>query len=128
MGPGFAPVKNSYFKQVKWVFNVTNDVVFKTERRANIHTKNCVYLISCTKCGMKYVGETGLTIQVRFTSHRHNIVKQKNKDRHVVEHFIVHGWSSIQALVLEQNLRAQHRGDGRRETGFTDLVPSFPMD
>ncbi len=94
---------NNYFKQIKWVHDTLQQRVFQTARQGSIHTKNCVYLIVCKQCGKRYVGETGLTIQVRFTCHKYNIIRQKNTDRHVVVHFVSHGWDSVQASILECN-------------------------
>ena len=96
------PQKN-YFKQIKYVYDSSNQVVYTTAKQGSIQTKNCVYLITCKQCGIKYVGETSLTIQVRFTCHKHNIIKQKHMDRHVVRHFASHGWNAVQASILECN-------------------------
>lgn len=93
----------NYFKQIKYVYDSSLKKVFTTATQGDIHTKNCVYLITCKQCNMKYVGETSLTIQVRLTCHKHNIIKQKNAERHVVAHFISHGWNSVQASVLQCN-------------------------
>lgn len=93
----------NYFKQRKWVYDSHNKNVFQTASIGSISSKNCVYLITCKQCGMKYVGETGLGLHVRFASHKHNITKQKNTHRHVVQHFVSHGWEAVQALVLECN-------------------------
>jgi len=41
-------------------------------------TKNIIYLITCTKCNIQYVGETGRCLSERLTDHRSNI-KNKNK-------------------------------------------------
>lgn len=95
--------QTNYFKQIKYVYDFSNQRVYTTANQASIQTKNCVYLIICRECGIKYVGETSLTIQVRFTCHKHNITKQKNMDRHLVQHFASHGWNAVQASVLECN-------------------------
>lgn len=79
------------FKQHKWVYDFHKQKVFKMATHANIFSTNCVYLISCKQCGLRYVGETRLSIQVRFTCHKYNIVRKKNTNRHIVQHFILHG-------------------------------------
>lgn len=96
------PQKN-YFKQIKYVYDSLKQKVYLTAAQGSIQTKNCVYLITCKQCDMKYVGETSLTLQVRFSCHKYNITKQKNTDRHVVQHFVSHGWNAVQASVLECN-------------------------
>ena len=95
--------QTDYFKQIKWVYDSSEQTVFQTANQGNVHTKNCVYLIQCKRCNNKYVGETKLTISARFAAHKHNITKQKHTDRHVVKHFISHGWDSVQVSVLQCN-------------------------
>lgn len=92
-----------YFKQIKYVYDSSHKKVFTTATQGNIYTKNSVYLITCKQCNMKYVGETGLSIQVRLTCHKHTIIRHKNTDRHVVAHFISHGWNSVQTSILQCN-------------------------
>ena len=36
----------------------------------NCGTKNVIYLISCRKCAVQYVGETSQTLRCRFNNHR----------------------------------------------------------
>lgn len=103
---------NQYFKQLRWVYDHNKQKVFETAKQASSLSKNCVYMMTCKRCGVRYVGETGLTINVRFICHKHNVMKRKNMDRHVVKHFVMHGWDAVQALVLECNphwSRAQRR-------------------
>ena len=35
-----------------------------------VYTKNVIYLISCRKCAVQYVGETSQTLRCRFNNHR----------------------------------------------------------
>ena len=39
----------------------------------NCATKNVIYLISCRKCGVQYVGETSQPLRSRFNNHRNRI-------------------------------------------------------
>ena len=36
-------------------------------------TQNVIYLISCKKCGIQYVGETSQTLRSRMNNHRHKL-------------------------------------------------------
>lgn len=96
-------LNTQYFKQIRYVYDSSLQKVFSTATQGNVHTKNCVYLITCKQCNVKYVGETSLAIHVRFTCHKYNIVRQKHTDRHVVAHFVSHGWDSVQASILQCN-------------------------
>lgn len=40
-------------------------------------TKFVIYLISCLKCGLQYVGQTMQPLHLRINGHRHSIVKDK---------------------------------------------------
>lgn len=68
-------------------------------------SKNCVYLVTCKRCGIQYVGETGNTLLIRFTQHRYNITRKKNTHTHLVKHFLLHGWDSVTATVIQINSR-----------------------
>ena len=41
-----------------------------TGKNMNCGTKNVIYLISCRKCAVQYVGETSQTLRCRFNNHR----------------------------------------------------------
>lgn len=97
--------QGDFFRQLTWVQNRRNQTIFKIDQKGNVHTKNCVYLITCTKCGIQYVGETGNTLLLRFTQHRYNILRHKQTHTPLVKHFSTHGWHSVQASVLESNSR-----------------------
>jgi stress-induced morphogen len=44
----------------------------------NCRTENCVYLISCKKCRLQYVGETKRKLQQRFNEHKRNVKNKLN--------------------------------------------------
>ena len=39
----------------------------------NCGTRSVIYLISCQKCGIQYVGETSQTLKCRFNNHRNRL-------------------------------------------------------
>lgn len=92
-----------YLFQREYVLNRSTKEVFPTHRSGTVHTKNAVYLITCKKCCTQYVGETGNTILVRMTQHKHNILKGKEKNTYLVQHFLEHGWDSFSVTVLQAN-------------------------
>ena len=70
-------------------------------------TKNVIYVISCRKCGVQYVGETSQTLRARFNNHR-NRLKQLcglylyhhfNSDGHSLDDINI---MPIEEVVLEQ--------------------------
>ena len=44
----------------------------------NCATENVVYLISCTRCGVQYVGETSQKLRSRFNNHRNRLKNMAN--------------------------------------------------
>ena len=65
-------------------------------------TKNCIYLITCNKCNLQYVGETRNTIADRLNQHRYNIKNAKEMSL-IVQHFIGHGIGAMEVCGLECN-------------------------
>ena len=47
-------------------------------RPYNCHTKNTIYLITCSLCNKQYVGETQRKLSERLTDHRSNVLTHKN--------------------------------------------------
>ena len=60
-------------------------------------------MVICKECGKRYVAETSLIIHIHFTCHKYNIVKEKNTERHVFQHFVSNDWDAVHALALECN-------------------------
>ena len=52
----------------------------------NCKSKNIIYLITCKKCNIQYVGETTTPMRERVNKHRATI-KKHEKDLHIVRHF-----------------------------------------
>ena len=52
--------------------NITNReyYVSSSSNCMDCSTKNLIYLISCKKCGVQYVGKTSQTLRSRFNNHR----------------------------------------------------------
>lgn len=92
-----------FLKQRKWIYNFQTKRIFKIEALTKPSVKNCVYVIQCTTCKKRYVGETGNSIVTRFYQYKYNINKQRNRHVPVIKHFIHHGWSAIRTTILEEN-------------------------
>ena len=41
----------------------------------NCGTVNIIYLVTCRKCGIQYVGETGQSLRKRLNNHRNRLKK-----------------------------------------------------
>ena len=76
---GSVRCKNIYQGRT-FVSNVTKkryDVV-SSASSMNCATENVVYLISCTRCGVQYVGETSQKLRSRFNNHRNRLKSMAN--------------------------------------------------
>ena len=92
-----------YFRTTQMVTNRHSKRVFGIKQRMQANTKNCIYLITCTKCGLQYVGETQNTIATRLNQHRYNINNGKKTHLVIVQHFMTHGINSLKVTGLEHN-------------------------
>ena len=61
----------------------------------SLNTTNCIYLITCHKCKIQYVGQTKNSIRSRLHHHTHNIRTLKKSETHLVNHFLEHGVSQL---------------------------------
>ena len=57
--------------------NVTHKIynIFSPNLSMNCGTENIIYLITCRKCGIQYVGETGQSSRKRLNNHRYRLRK-----------------------------------------------------
>ena len=115
--------------------NVTKRVysVVSPSSIVNCSTRNVVYLISCRKCGVQYVGETSQTLRSRFNNHR-NRLKQLC-GLHLYHHFNSdgHTLSDISIMPIEEVLLEPHEGITlaskrlqREEYWYRELCTVFP--
>ena len=69
------------------IVNSASGATIKLRCNNSCKTTNVVYLITCTKCGKQYVGETGDHVNQRMNHHRYDW-KHKRLERFLVaEHF-----------------------------------------
>lgn len=117
--------RGDFFLQQKWITNRLTGQRHVTPPGVGLHSRNCVYVIHCSRCGLQYVGETGNTVAVRFYQYKHNILHFKNRSTPVIEHFITHGWSSLKVTVAETNpywTRGQRK---RAEARWMEMLGTF---
>ena len=100
------PIRNKpdYFKHKQLVKNRRTDRMVEIKQNIQTNTTNCVYLITCNKCGLQYVGETRNSIADRLNQHRYNVNNGKKTDLLIVQHFMVHGINALEVSGLETNL------------------------
>ncbi len=91
----------AYINNQKEVISSTTGYGIKLQYDCTCETKNVVYLLSCKKCGMQYVGETKRSLRQRFGEHK-NSVKKNVLNTLLVKHFNLNGhtYDDMTILVL----------------------------
>ena len=81
----------------------TTGKVFKVNFRASCKSSNVIYLITCRRCGLQYVGETGQALHMRLNGHRYDITHRRTEESPVAEHFNsgAHKESDMAVMVIE---------------------------
>jgi len=86
-------------------FSVTSYGVTKVlNYYSNCGSNNLIYLITCNKCNLQYIGETGCSLRERFTNHCSTIkLNYKNKKSPIGIHFnsIGHNISHLKVTPIE---------------------------
>ena len=96
--------------------------------RYNCKSKNIIYLLSCAKCGLQYVGQSGNTFNERFRAHLTD-VRQGNVIKPVSRHFVTNGHTvdDVYATILTQtsgNINIRLRTE---ESWITKLKTKTPL-
>ena len=76
------------FSQKNFRSNVTHktyNVIFANEDLMDCGSENIIYLITCTRCSIQYVGETVNALRFRMNAHRQSI--RDHKETLVAMHF-----------------------------------------
>ena len=60
---------------------------YKVKFCASCKSSNIVYLITCRRCGLPYVGETRQPLHARVDGHWYDILHRKTDVSSVAEHF-----------------------------------------
>lgn len=79
----------THIKETSTITSTTNRKTFKITNNLNCNSKNIIYVITCAKCGLQYVGETGRLAKDRLTDHRSAI--RTHKETPIGIHFNLPG-------------------------------------
>lgn len=93
----------SQFVRLKFVRRGSDGMMFQIPQVFNTRSANCVYLLFCAKCGIKYVGETKNSLSTRMYQHRYVIRHGKNVETPLVRHFLHHGFESVRMAGLQMS-------------------------
>lgn len=96
-------VLQPHFVKLKFVKNLREKTLVKIRQEFNTHTTNCVYIIFCDRCGVKYVGQTRNSLSTRMYQHRYNVLNHKEVDTLLVNHFLTHGLAAMRMAGLQKD-------------------------
>ncbi|KAK2819975.1 hypothetical protein Q7C36_021621 [Tachysurus vachellii] len=119
-----SPIWTTHFRQPKVLWTGPRGHVILS--RVSLLTRNVVYLITCTHCNRRYVGETGNTLQARLKQHIRNVNLQ-NCNTPLVLHFASVNLVHLIIFGLEANLLWSSGERKRREAMWIrELATVYP--
>ena len=76
---------------------------YPIQQRLSCSSQNVIYLVTCAKCNLQYVGSTSTEFKVRFRNHKSNMLKNKRTCELAI-HFndSEHEISQINFIIIEQ--------------------------
>ena len=88
-------------------------------------TKNIIYMISCDRCNMQYVGETENALHIRMNGHRSDITTKK-LDKPVAAHFNQpnHSYEDLRVIVIE---KIEDRNNSRKRRKLRERYRIFEL-
>lgn len=109
----------------RWIRDKHTKKVFLTQSYSKPSLKNYIYLITCSVCQKRYVGETRNSLATRFYQYKYNILRKQNINIPVIKHFILHGWSAVETVVLENNPYWTMHQRRRREQAWIQTLDTI---
>jgi hypothetical protein len=105
----------------------TYNKAFSFPQAMDCQTSNIVYLITCTKCSIQYVGETKNSLRTRLNQHRHDVHVNFNTPIGIHFNSLHHTIKNLQIAPIEQlnNCDVNHRRIREAFWQFT-LGTTFP--
>ena len=81
---------------------------YPIRQNVSCSSKNVIYLETCCKCDLQYVGSTSTEFKIRFRNHKSNILNNR-KTRELAVHFnsSQHDISQMSFVIIEQIISFQ---------------------
>ena len=107
-----------FVKQGRHINNKQNPI-WKINKNVNCETSNIIYLIECTKCKERYIGETKRSLRARLADHR-GYVNNQRVDVATGAHFNKpgHGLSNLSITIIEKQKNENDQYRKEREKYF----------
>ena len=93
----------NFLTQVSKLKSFSAGLTYKINQNLSRCSKNVVYLASCIKCNLQYVGSTSTAFKVRFRNHKSAMLTNKKTCELAVRfNCIEHDISQISVIVIEK--------------------------
>lgn len=118
-----------YVRSTHWFSNMITGRNYAIRSRINCRTRNLVYLVSCTKCNIQYVGQTSRELGTRAIEHisairRHTdtpVAIHFNLPDHQINHFRITG---IDQMASSDNNTARQNREMYWMTTLQTIYPN----
>ena len=94
-------VCNKYLKETNTFKSTRTGKSFNIKTKTHCNQTNIIYLITCTRCRVQYVGETGGTVKTRLNCHLYSI--RSGKPTIIGQHFNKnnHSLNNLEISIIE---------------------------
>ena len=105
---------------------IDSESQWKINKRVNCETRNLVYMIECSKCKERYIGETKRSLKQRLSDHRAYVTNQ-NMETATGLHFNKpgHNLSNLKIIVIEKQKTEDDNYRKEREKYFINKLNTF---
>ena len=114
------------FVQQGKTVKIDDKTTWNIGRKVNCESFNIVYMLTCKKCGKKYVGTSGRQMKHRLADHRRYIFNQV-VSRTTGAHFNLpgHSLADLSIIILEQTKSSDPEYRMEREKYFIKKFNTF---
>lgn len=115
----------SAYSKYKFILGISNEA-----RRSdkpvlfNCLSKNIIYMITCNRCNMKYIGETERDLASRFGEHLRSIEKHSDRSKTLVDHFN-NGTCKLQNCYIQIIEKINDSGDKIKDRAYRQNRESY---
>ena len=98
-----------YLKPAQKVKSHSTGLTYTIRTKSQCGTPNVIYVISCKRCGIQYVGETNTKLCLRFANHVSSVKTKKLYPVGIHFNNPNHSINDVEIIVIEANL-GSHTG------------------
>ena len=124
-----------HIKEMTTISSNTNKQTFNIIGNLTCNTRNIIYVITCAKCGLQYVGETGRSARDRLTDHRSTITTHKqtaiglhfNTNQHKISDVIFTPVEALGTSSTEKRKKSEKDWIKKLDTYFPNGLNNMPI-